>query len=188
MTHPCIQFANAAIATLRQSSVTGNITIGDHISPEIYFGADTEGADVSTTLHNTDTGLLNVSVEVSGDPEWLTLNIGLGSGAFQDGDTFGVVIDAQGSDSFESPAFIRSDFGTYVEDTALADPVQFGTAHGLHTLLHPFGSADPIVYGSGYHTLVLPLPHRSLSLHLRDLRLFTTPTRGQAATLGGFAA
>lgn len=189
VTHPCVVFTANTIEKLRKTELSGPHDLDKRVTPEVYFSAETSQAGVEITLLPQEGGLLKAEILVSGNPEWLTLNIGLGSGNFEIGDTLGIAYDLRGSDEFSVQPFIRSSYDGVEYDTALADDFRFGALPGV--LLHPITAEVPLTYSAAFHTLILPLPKRNSAFEIRNLRLFhVEASSGLAAsvtTLGGLA-
>lgn len=191
VTHPCVVAATKTINALRAAKVTGAFDPAAHLSPQVYFSADFSQGGVEITLPPLPDGLLKAVISVAGQPEWLALNIGLGTGSFRAGDTLGIVADLRGTDAFRIQPFIRSDCDGTQCDTTLVEDFTVGGDRGISTLLHPITAEDPITCGTAFHTLILPLPKRDIAVELYDLRLFhidaATGLRARAVTLGGLA-
>lgn len=192
MTHPCVVSTTNTLSLLRTTDLTGPFEPDVPLSPDVYFSADTVQGMAQITLHPLEGGLVKAGLEVTGDPEWLSLNIGLGTGSFQTGDTVGIVADTRGSDSFATRPVLRSSRANdETVDTCLAEDFIFGGLPGTMILLHPVTTEDALAYGEAFHTLILPLPKRNISLTLNDLRLVHLDASSgidlQAMTLGGLA-
>lgn len=191
MTHPCVAAITQSLSQLRADEYAGPIDPDTHLSPEVYFSIDTQQGTPQITLQELEGGLLKAALNVTGTPEWLTLNIGLGTGRFEIGDTIGLVTDFRGTDAFSTRPFIRSNRDGEAHDTALAEEMVFGGQPSISTLLHSITSEDALGYGEAFHTLVIPLPKRNLSLSLYDLRMFHIDGAqgggAHAATLGSLA-
>lgn len=177
---------------LRATHLTGLLEDDTQISPGVYFSADTKGGNTRITLHPTEGGLLNADLKITGNPVWLTLNIGLGTGRFETGDTVGIVADlGNGDDTFNVQPFIRSNDKVEQFDTVLAQTLAFGGTHGVTTLLHTIAAQDALSHGEAFHTLIIPLPKRDLSMKINDLRFLhikaATSAHLQGTTLGGLA-
>ena len=192
MTHPCVAKVAESVLVLRQSDLTGAIEENTHIVPEVYFSADSANGTAAVELLPRQDALLKVRVTVTGLPDWLTFNIGMGEGRFQPRDTLGVVAevstDLKAESDFRATPFIRSD---QMGDTHFAAGFALSTEAQPASLLHPVTSADALTYGSVYHTLVLPLPKRTMTLTVHALRLIhmdaSEGLSAEMAKLGCFA-
>ena len=144
--------------------------------PGVYFSADLSQSDVKITLQDAGASLLKATIEVTGSPQWLSLNIELGEGSFAVGETVGLLTDTEAKDSFTIWPFLRSFREGFENDTPFSEALHFDTAPTVSTLLHQVASSDPLADGAGYHTLVLPLPAQSSAFTLRDMRVLHSQT------------
>ncbi|MBB3995885.1 hypothetical protein GGR95_003551 [Sulfitobacter undariae] len=172
MTHPCIASTAATISALRTANISGRLDADTRLSPSVYFSSDDKGGTADVTLYPHEGGLINAEIKVTGHPGWLSLNIGLGTGAFNEGDTLGIITDIRGTDTFNIRPYIRSSRNSDEQDTILSKDITFGGTPTISTLLHTVSPADALPHDEAYHTLILPLPIRDLSLVLNDLCLF----------------
>lgn len=148
------------------------------VVPDIYFSWDTQNGTVSAELDRAEGGLLRTRLDITGRPAWLTLNIELGRLRFREGGSFGMLIETGPQNARDGHPigmfpFIRSsDAEGGYQDTALRGDLLLGKGRGIWSLTHWVRSHDPMAAAGAYHTLVLPLPRRSLVLDIRDLKLF----------------
>ena len=145
--------------------------------PEVYFSWDRADGDAAITLEHAGTGLLRARIEVTGTPSWLTFNIGLGSCRIVAGNMLGLLAqtgigNAPDGTPIRIFPLVRSidRFGHL--DTPLSGDLTLGAGAGVWSLLHRIRERDPMAAEETYHTLILPLPRRDLTLDLVDLRLF----------------
>lgn len=171
MIHPCIAAVTSTLEHLRHMQATGPIVPGEHLLPGVYFSADLSQSDVKITLQDAENCLLQATTEVTGTPQWLSLNIELGEGSFAIVETVGLLADTQAEDTFTIWPFIRSFRAGIEYDTPFGEALRFDATPTVTTLLHQLASGDPLADGAGYHTLVLPLPARSCAFTLRDMRV-----------------
>ena len=174
--HPCIAAATSTLERLRHMQATGPVAPGEHLVPGVYFSADLSQSDVKITLQNAEGSLLQAIIEVTGSPQWLSLNIELGEGSFAVEETVGLLVDTQAETPFSVELFIRSFREGFEHDTPFSETLHFDTASTVSTLLHQVAPGDPLANGAGYHTLVLPLPAQNSAFPLRDMRVLPSPT------------
>ncbi len=171
MIHPCIAAVTSTLERLRRMQATGPVAPGEHLLPGVYFSADLSQSDVKIVLQDAENGLLKATTEVTGTPQWLSLNIELGEGSFTVKETVGLLAEVQADTPFSIWPFIRS-FRTGSEyDTPFGEALNFNKLPTVTTLLHQIELGDLLADGSGYHTLVLPLPAQSNSFELHDMRV-----------------
>ncbi|MFD0859930.1 hypothetical protein [Roseovarius aquimarinus] len=156
---------------MREARITGRIEAEARFSQGIYFSADTSRSTVEIELAPLEGGLFRAEITVDGAPEWMSLNISLETGDFAIGDVIGIIADLRAPDPFDIHPFIRTDHGGTCRDTPLAETLTVSSSGGTSILFHPVAASDPLTDGAGFHTLVLPLPHRSLTFDLQDFRL-----------------
>lgn len=171
MIHPCIAAVTSTLEHLRYMQATGPVSPGEHLLPGFYFSADLSQSDVKITVQTSQKSLLSATVDVTGTPQWLSLNIELGEGSFAVEETIGLLTQTQAGNPFTVWPFIRSSRGGIEYDTSFNEALPFDTTQSVTTLLHQLTSGDPLVDGAGYHTLVLPLPARSSAFTLHDMRV-----------------
>ncbi|TGD63285.1 hypothetical protein EYC08_13380 [Tabrizicola sp. WMC-M-20] len=171
MPHPCVENAAITLHQLRQATLATAATECGPLTDNVYFSWDSAQAEVSVTVHSAPGQLLTAEIALQGTPRWFALNIGLGTGAFAAGDSFGLVIDAQSSVPFACQPFVRSSKEGEGFDTTLADEIALSPAGRACVVLHCLAASDPLVWTGGFHTLILPLPKQNLRFDLRDLRL-----------------
>jgi hypothetical protein len=191
VTHPCIAATQDTLNALRAADISGHLDADTHLSPGVYFSVDRVRGNVEITLHPFDDGLLKAELKVTGNPEWLSLSIGLGTGTFNIDDTLGITADLRGVDAFSIRPFIRSARDNETHDTRFEEDLTFGDTPGTSILLHNVTSQDALSYGEAFHTLIMPLPRRDLTLNLHDFRLFhlnaSSDLSKPAMRLGGLA-
>ncbi|WP_146036467.1 hypothetical protein [Pseudotabrizicola formosa] len=172
MPHPCVENAALTLHRLRQATLATTATDCGPLCDNVYFSWDSAQAEVSVAMQSDPGQLLTAEVALNGTPRWFALNIGLGSGAFAAGDSFGLVIDAQSSVPFACQPFVRSSKEGEAFDTILAEDITLSPASRACVVLHSLSASDPLVSTGGFHTLILPLPKQDFRFDLRDLRLF----------------
>lgn len=171
MIHPCIAAVTSTLEHLRYMQAAGPIAPGEHLLPGVYFSADLSQSDVNITLQTSEGSLLKAAIDVTGTPQWLSLNIELGEGSFIVEDSVCLLADTQSNTPFTVWPFIRS-FRTGIEyDTPFSEALPFDTTQTVTTLLKQLTSGEPLVDGAAYHTLVLPLPEQDSVFTLRDMRV-----------------
>jgi len=174
--HPCIAAATSTLERLRHMQATGPVAPGEHLLPGVYFSADLSQSNVKITLQDAEGSLLQATTDVTGTPQWLSLNIELGEGSFAAEEILGLLAETQAEDPFTVWPFIRSFRAGIEYDTPFSEALSFETAPTVSTLLHQVALGDPLAEGAGYHTLVLPLSVRSSSFTLRDMRVLHSQT------------
>jgi len=184
-------FAARTIAALRDLSHIERTENNVHIVPEVYFSWDAEQAEVSVTLSTAQDRLLHADINVSGQPRWLGLNIGLGVGTLNRGDQIVVVMDfaAEMTDKFQL-ALISSADGKRA-DTSLQEPIAGLSKCAVQTIVHDIDQDDAHAGEEAFHTLAIRLPANSHTLRLDDLRVTVVPraksARAARRTLSDFA-
>lgn len=169
--HPCIAAVTSTLEHLRYMQATGPVSPEEHLLSGVYFSADLSQSDVKITLQTSEKSLLNAAIDVIGTPQWLSLNIELGEGSFAVEETVGLLAETQADTPFTVWPFIRSFHAGVKYDTSFSESLPFNTTQTVTTLLHQLASGDPLADGTGYHTLVLPLPTRSSAFTLRHMRV-----------------
>ena len=178
MLHPCIVETMNTLDQLRRATIGGKAGESAHLSYNVYFCWDQQGADVDIALSSQPGHLLTADIALRGTPEWFTLSIGLGSGTFGVGDTLGLAVDLSATAAFDLAPFIRSVDGGKRHDTHLADAARIGNGTvGPALLLHTVDAHEPLAWAGSFHTLIIPLPRQSGKLELRDMRLFHAPAQ-----------
>lgn len=173
MKHPCVVSTENTIRKLRMAKVTGDVEPNKHISPEIYFSADLSHGAVSIVADPLDDGLLKATIDAKGQPEWLSLNIGLGEGAFSGGEILCFAYDFRCATPFDVQPFIRSGGAGSDTDTHIEEPFRFAAPMKAAVVMHQVYPDSPLTQDGVFHTLVLPLPLPTTvdAIEIHDLRL-----------------
>jgi hypothetical protein len=200
MTHPAEIAAARCLAALRALPKPVRAEPGKPVVPQLNFHWDAEQAQVTLDLIDDPGALLSMTATVAGTPRWLTLSVALGNVEFAVGEVIGLAARAElpedalpESELFEwtLAPLIRSRSGQTAQDTSFGESLAFGPRTPPGVLLRKLRGGDPMVGPPQFHTLILPLPHRSFRLRLNDLRLFVLPANAQAEPdlprLGSFA-
>lgn len=171
--------ADRIIAALRDLPEAGLVANDTPIVPEIYFTWDAEQADVSVAMTTKSGHLLDADVAVSGQPRWLSLNIGLGVGTLDRGDQLVVVLDFAAEMADEFKLVLMSFLDGNRSDTPLEEPLAGGPTGCVRTVLHHILEEDAQAGEAAFHTLAIGLPATDHRVSLRDLRITVVPrTRG----------
>ena len=176
-TNWCEQTVDAIVAALLAlpSEITG-VENNVPIVSNLYFSWDTELGAVNLTVRPSRSGgLVAIEAQVSGTPRWFSLNLELGPGAFEPGQTLGLVLSALSREPQDMRGFMRSMPATESgSDTVFADAVHFGPDQVVAVVLHTVERAQAMAMTQGFHTLVLTLPPRSWELELVGVRVFVS--------------
>lgn len=191
MSHSIETFTADVISTCRANQDDLLIENNAHLSPEIYVSWDDEDGRVELKAQTDANMLLALEAQVSQEPRWFSLNIGLGQGALKVGDVLGIVFETESARAFYSAPFCRSALEENHGDTYWQDGLDVkGEGRQISTLLHTVEPGDPLIQ-EAFHTLVIPLPCQAFSLTLHDMRLFVVEagrgfrsTSAQAASVG----
>ena len=176
MTHPCLQTVAKAVAALRSATLPAKAGTDAPLVENVYFSWDASKAKVEIALDRAPGSLQRWRQTVGGTPGWLNLNLALGPGVFEPGQVLGLIVATRPVGDNPEPivieGFVRSSRAGKTFDTHLAQPLTLTSDDGPATMLHPIARLDPICEPKGFHTLILRLPKRDLTLDLTDLRLF----------------
>lgn len=192
MTHSVVAQTSSLLQQLRQATFTGLAEESRHVSHNVYFCWDKANGAADITVTSVEGGLLSADIAVSGAPDWFTLNIGLGFGAFRAGETLGLALSASSTAQTVLRPFVRSVVAGEGHDTHLTDPIRLALSPGGILLLHTIQPYEALAWAQEFHTLIIPLPKQSFRLDLQDMRLFhaTGPAApsAQPGTMAALAA
>lgn len=167
--------ATRTIAILRDAQDLEPLFNNHHVSAQVYFSWDDEEAEITATATTEVGRLLDATLEISGKPRWLTLNIGLGQGTFEVGDQIVILAEMAGDASTPVTFSILSAQGGAPEDTVLDTPVDLMPKGRVHSIIHSVSDEDVMAGDEAYHTLVLRLPKTSHHLRINDLSFRILP-------------
>lgn len=177
--HPFDIHVGRIRAALRGMDRTGRqLRPDERVVPGLYVSWGGGGGEARITATASDTALLQIAAEVTGDLEWFTLNIELGPGQLNPGDVLGLALaGSTGAAGLDLAGFLLSARlpGGGVGETALADRLVLGPDSAAGLALHILEPGEAATRAQEFHTLVLNLPRRNFEIALRDLRVFVQP-------------
>jgi hypothetical protein len=118
-----------AIYRLRNSDQSGTAEQDITLVEAIYFSWDSSKGEMALDLSAPSRTLCEITGRVSGGPDWLILNIAMGTCDFGSRDVLGVCAEVTGPQDITSALFIRSRVQKSIFDTPLNEPLR---RHAIH--------------------------------------------------------